>query len=878
MGAQPIGTVTLLFSDIEGSTRLLHALGTDRFACVLERHRIILRDAFARHGGYEVDGDGDAFFVTFASAADAVAAASEGQFALAVEQWPEGVELRVRMGLHTGEPLVVASRYVGVDVHRAARIMAAGHGGQVLLSQSARDLLGSDPRLRDLGEPRLKDLLRPERLYQLQLDGLASEFPPLRGLNATNLPVASWPLVGRGLELAEIGDLLRDGAQLVTLTGAGGSGKTRLALQVAAESVDVFPDGVFFVGLAPLRSAELVPGEIADALGIGSTSEPLDLLHAHLAERQLLLVLDNAEHLPGLAAILARFSETRGLRLLVTSRAPLHLSWEREYRVDPLPEEDAIEFFVERARAVRRDFVSDTALPELCRRLDGLPLALELAAARVKLLSPQAILARLDAVLPFLSAGPQDLPERQQTLRATIEWSHDLLDETERAFFRRLSVFRGSCSLEAVEAVVDADLDLVGALVDHSLLKPVGDDRVFMLETLREFARERLDEAGETDVYTLRHARHYLERLEEIDPLLRGPRTSEFLTWYGAEEDNLRAMLDRLTDAAPTEAARAAELLSSYWIACGSLVEGRQHLERLVALDFPDGLQASLRQRLGDIESRLGDLDAAERTLGVAVALAEATGERLVLANALLDLGWIEHGRGHSEQALALGERALTEAEATGDRRAQVRMLSQLGAFLTRAGRDDEARDAHTRGIEGFHALGDRVNEAIETCNLACIDFYEGDYKTAYERFTRAQEMLSTVGYVDVAPLSGAAYSSLALGRDVEAAAMWQEALAIAAESGDVAEVATAIGGIGLAAAQLNPSAAARLRGAAADLRRTRGLRQDPRDEVFERRHEQPLIAALGVDDFAREKRAGAALTLDAAIEAARSLVADNPN
>ena len=585
MGAQPTGTITLLFSDIEGSTRLLHVLGADRYARVLERHRIILRDAFGRHGGYEVDCEGDAFFVAFASAADAVAAASEGQLALAAEAWPEGVELRVRIGLHTGEPLVAAPKYVGVDVHRAARIMAAGHGGQVLLSQSTRDLLGPDLAVRDLGEQRLKDLLQPERLYQLQLAGLASEFPPLRSLNATNLPVASWPLVGRREELAEIGELLRDGARLVTLTGPGGSGKTRLALQVAAESVDDFPDGVFFVGLAPLRSAELVPGEIADALGIGPTSEPLELLHEHLAERQMLLVLDNAEHLPGLAAILARFSETRRLRLLVTSRRPLHLSWERAYRVDPLPEQDAIEFFVQRARAVRRDFAADTALPELCRRLDGLPLALELAAARVKLLSPQAILDRLDTVLPFLSAGPQDLPERQRTLRATIEWSHDLLDEAERAAFRRLSVFPGTYALGAAEAVADTDLELLAALVDHSLLKPVGNDRLLMLETLREYAAELLRESGEEEELARRHAGYFTEIAESA---LAEPFVPDAATWLArleADLDKFRAALAFARDSGDGELflRLAAAVGRCYWTQRGDLREGRDWLEQALA-------------------------------------------------------------------------------------------------------------------------------------------------------------------------------------------------------------------------------------------------------------------------------------------------------
>ena len=669
MGAQPTGTITLLFSDIEGSTRLLHALGGTAYADVLERHRVLLRDAFGRHGGYEVDCEGDAFFVSFASAADAVAAASEGAARARGEQWPEGVELRVRIGLHTGEPLVAAPKYVGVDVHRAARIMAAGHGGQVLLSQSTRDLLGPDLPVRDLGEQRLKDLLQPERLYQLQLDGLASEFPPLRTLNATNLPVASWPLVGRREELAEIGELLRDGARLVTLTGAGGSGKTRLALQVAAESVDDYPDGVFFVGLAPLRSAELVPGEIADALGIGPTSEPLERLHELLAERLMLLVLDNAEHLPGLAAILARFSETRGLRLLVTSRAPLHLSWERVYRVDPLPERDAIEFFVQRARAVRRDFAADTALPELCRRLDGLPLALELAAARVKLLSPQAILDRLDTVLPFLSAGSQDLPERQRTLRATIEWSHDLLNEAERAAFRRLSVFPGTYALGAAEAVADTDLELLAALVDHSLLKPVGNDRLLMLETLHEYAAELLRESGEADELARRHAVYFTEIAETALPELFGRNAATWLARLEADLDNFRAALAFARDSGEGELflRLAGAIGRRFWSQRGDLREGRDWLEQaLAASETPPEARMLALIALTNITHELGDLEATERHAEAVLDFAQARGDLMGIFHGLWHLGILAQKRGEHDRAQLLFEECAEYARRAG--------------------------------------------------------------------------------------------------------------------------------------------------------------------------------------------------------------------
>ena len=501
------GTVTFLFTDVEGSTKLLHELGAEAYAQALAAHRRVIREACARHDGVEVDTQGDAFFVAFATAPAALAAAAELTEALT------SGPVRVRVGLHTGTPLLSDEGYVGVDVHRAARIAASGHGGQVLVSQATASLVDGD--LRDLGEHRFKDLLAAERVYQLG----SRDFPPLRSLGRTNLPVAAWPLLGRERELAEIRGLVADGVRLLTLTGPGGSGKTRLALQAAAELSDEFLDGTFFVALAPLRETQAVRSTVAEAVGL----QPDDDVAGWLASRRVLLVLDNLEHLQGVAAVVAELLVGEVV-VLATSRAPLHLSAERELPVEPLPDEAAAELFVSRAAAAGRHLAVDETVTAVCRRLDNLPLAIELAAARAKLLSPAALLQRLDEALPLLAGGAVDLPERQRTLRATIEWSHDLLDPDAQAAFRRLSVFRGSFTLDAAEAITGADLDQLAALLDHSLLKALGDERFFLLETLREYARERLDEAGETAEYALRHARWYLDRLQANYPDRLGAR------------------------------------------------------------------------------------------------------------------------------------------------------------------------------------------------------------------------------------------------------------------------------------------------------------------------------------------------------------------
>jgi predicted ATPase/class 3 adenylate cyclase len=494
----PTGTVTFLFTDIEGSTRLLNQLGADGYSEALLQHRRALRRAFARHDGVEVDTQGDSFFIAFSTAPAALAAASEAQQALA------SGPIRVRMGIHTGTPHVIDEGYVGPDVHRAARIAAAGHGGQILISSSTASLVEGGS-LRDLGEHRLKDLAASERIYQLGDE----PFRPLKSLHQTNLPVPATPFLGRQRELAEVTTLLKGrSARLLTLTGPAGTGKTRLALQAAAEASDEYPDGLFWAALAPLRD----PRRLLEAAG--QALEARDTLASRVADRRLLLILDNFEHLidaaPELAGLLAACPH---LQLVVTSRELLRIPGEQAYPVPPLDPRDATELFTARARAADPRFEPSPIVAKLCSQLDNLPLTLELAATRVAVLSPEQLLARLSERLDLLKAV-RGVDPRQQTLRATIEWSYDLLGEHERLLFERVSAFRGGATLEAAEEICEADIDTFQSLIDKSLLRRQG-ERLWMLETLREYAAEQLELHGGTDVVADRHADYFIALGEE---------------------------------------------------------------------------------------------------------------------------------------------------------------------------------------------------------------------------------------------------------------------------------------------------------------------------------------------------------------------------
>jgi predicted ATPase/class 3 adenylate cyclase len=858
MTALPSGTVTFLFTDVEGSTRLLEELGAERYAEVLARHRSVVRAAVAEHDGVEIDTQGDAFFVAFGRAADAVAAAAAAQEKL--------VGVRVRMGIHTGEPVLSDGGYVGIDVHRAARIAAVGHGGQVLVSQTTRDL-ASGVSMRDLGEHRLKDLMRPERIWQLG----DAEFPPLRSLHRSRLPVAASPLVGRRPELAAIEAAVHEGVRLLTITGPGGSGKTRLALQAAAELSETFEGGTFFVALAPIRSAERLHATVAAALELPPDADVVE----RLGTARSLVVLDNAEHLPGAGEEIAKLRVGESV-LVVTSRAPLHLVGERELPLDPLPENAAAELFVARVADHGRAVEPDETVRAICRRLDNLPLALELAAARVKVLAPAGLLQRLEHALPLLEGGPGDAPVRQQTLRAAIAWSHDLLDDNERAAFRRLSVFRGTFAVEVAEAVSGAELGTIESLVDQSLLKPIGESRLLMLETLREYAREQLDAAAETDDYTLRHAAHYAEHLREIEPILRGPRTAEFLAWFVEEEDNLRAMLDRLVERNLQAAATAASLLAPFWAALGRFREGRARLE---AFAWSPGLGSAERaetlRALADMCGRLGDLDSADEAAREAGDVAATVADAALVARALNERSWVAHLRGDEDAATAFAEEAWTAARASGDARLAAACGGQYGTRLVHLGRLDEGERLIMESVEALRSHGDVASEAVELSNLANLAFIRGDYALARDRYERCQTLFRDLDHRAALAtcLLGLGGSTLGCGDHVAALRALAEALDLGSASGALLESVAAAGSIGLASAHVDPPRAARLIEAARSQRSRHGILMAPADEQFERERVDVLEQVIGADSYAREARAGRELSLDETIELARSLV-----
>jgi predicted ATPase/class 3 adenylate cyclase len=860
----PTGTVTFLFTDVEGSTQLLHELGAEAYAETLTAHRRVIRGACALHGGVEVDTQGDAFFVAFATAPAALAAAAELTEALT------SGPVRVRVGLHTGTPLLSDEGYVGVDVHRAARIAASGHGGQVLVSQDTAALVDGD--FRDLGEHRFKDLLAAERVYRLG----SRDFPPLRSLHRTNLPVAAWPLLGREWELAEIHGLVAGGVRLLTLTGSGGSGKTRLALQAAAELSDEFRDGTFFVALAPLRETQAARSAVAESVGLQADDD----VAGWLASRRVLLVLDNLEHLEGVAAVVAELCVGEVV-VLATSRAPLHLSFERELPVEPLLDDAAAELFVSRAAAGGRQIAVDETVTAVCRRLDNLPLAIELAAARVKLLSPAALLQRLAEALPLLGNGAIDLPERQRTLRSTIEWSYDLLDSDAQAAFRRLSVFRGSFRLDAAEAITGAELDQLAALLDHSLLRALGDERFFLLETLREYARERLDETGETPEYALRHARWYLGRLQANYSDRLGSLRSEILAWYEAEQDNLRAMLDRLDGAAPIEAAHAGYLLHVFWMSQGAYTEEHERLRRLLARGgLPDQSRAELLVRLSDVEGKLGLVEAAAAADREALALAEPGTDPHWLA--AVGLALHAGHRGDTDEAVRLGRQALEEAERLDDV-SRVNAISNLAGILLGANRTEEARSLLERLVHEARRSGFVSIETIGLADLGELDLLEHDYEAARAAYAAALTQLRSRAdkHYELEMLRGLGLASLGLGQRGDARAAFAELLdlALAPSRTHSAYVAGGLSGIALAADPAAADRAARLRGAVAQLNSDADVVTNPysrAEDELELHFERQLVVVLGEEAWEREKIAGSAMTLEQAITLAQSLVTDS--
>ncbi len=696
----PTGTLTLLFTDIEGSTHLLQQLG-ERYASVLADCRHLLRSAFAQYHGHEVDTQGDAFFVVFARASDAVAAAVAVQRALFAYAWPQGVAVRVRIGVHTGEPTLMSEGYVGLDVHHAARIMSSARGGQILLSpityQLVEQHLPEGTHVQDLGQHRLKDLQRPDHLFQVSVEGLPADFPPLKTLDASanNLPIQTTPFIGREQEVATLCGLLRrPEVRLVTLSGPGGVGKTRLALHVAAEMVDQFADGVFLVPLAHLSDPERVVPAIARKLAIREVGDQphIELLKNALKDKEMLLVLDNFEQVTAAAVQLAEVLATcPNITMLVTSREVLHLQAEHECVVTPLSLPDleslpdlialsqyeAVALFIERAQAVKPDFAvtnaNAPAVAAICACLDGLPLAIELAAARVKYFPPQTLLTRLEQGLSVLSGGARDLPARQQTLRGAMAWSYDLLSPREQQLFRRLSVFVNGCTLDASEEVCTAAGPLEGdlleglmSLFDKSLLRQIeeteGEPRFWMLQTLREFGLEVLAASGEIEATRQAHAVYYLRLAEEAEPQLKSAQQSAWLARLQVEHVNLRAALRWLREQGAKEMMlRLSGALGYFWELDGHWSEGRAFLEQALAVS--EGVAPAVRAKTLNAASMLigqqGDHQQAMALGEQSLALYRQLDDTPGIAGSLYNLGTLAWVRGNVAIARSLLDEAL---------------------------------------------------------------------------------------------------------------------------------------------------------------------------------------------------------------------------
>jgi predicted ATPase/class 3 adenylate cyclase len=791
MPSLPSGTVTFLFSDVEGSTQLLERY-PEATGIALARHHDLFEEVVARHDGAIFETVGDAVYAAFSQPRDAVTAALEVQQGLRSEDWGEVGRLAVRIAIHSGPVERRGDHYFGPALFRCARLQALGYGEQTLLSavtaQMVAAALPPGATLRDLGQHRLKDLGEPEQVFQLNHPDLRAEFPSLKSLDShpNNLPLELSTFVGRDAEIASVSELLQ-GHRLVTLTGPGGIGKTRLALQVAAERFERYTDGVFLVDLAAVREPALVTLKIATTLGLREEpATPLaTALHDHCRGKELLLVLDNFEHLLAAApAVADLLSVAPALRVLVTSRAPLHIRGERTYSVPPLTSDAdgsipgsnaaAVQMFVDRAVAVRPDLAADSIdielVSEICRRLDGLPLAIELAAARLRVLNLVSLRDRLAHRLPLLNSGDLDAPQRQQALRATIAWSEDLLSDSERQLFRQMSAFPAGSTLEGIEAVstgpLDVDvLDGLSRLVDHSLVRGVAlsdEPRYVMLETIREYALERLEADGDLEAIRERVANYLMALSERIEPALVAGGQASALGHFDEEIDNFRDALAWLQHRGDgVRLAKLSTALTRYWMRRGLPTEGRRWLSSArQLLTKPDPLAiAWLSRSEGALATDQGQLLEAVSLLREAADLFRSQGKDDSLAETLGGIANAEQMRGNFAAGIEAGTEAQALAQRIGNLRAEASATGNLALIALRQERLDDAEKGLRRATDLFRTTGDHRAVVIGLGNLASVAMKRGHTDRAKNSY---EEAISAARELGDLPLEGWGLANLA--------------------------------------------------------------------------------------------------------------------
>lgn len=830
----PRGTVTFLFTDIEGSTALWER-NRQAMAETVARHIDVLGQALRDHGGVHFKTVGDAVQAAFPTAPAALAAALAGQRAILAETWPTGEPLRVRMALHAGEAEPDSQGdYLAPALNRLARLIAVGHGGQILLTQAVqqlvRDAVPEGASLHSHGEHGLRGLRESEQIYQLLHPDLPHDLPPLKTAEGrpNKLPRQPTAFLGREREVAEIVNLLQQpGQQLLTLTGPGGTGKTRLALQAAADLGDIFPDGIHFVPLGPVMDPALVPSVVANVLDIPEESgrSPAEAVQNRLRNRRVLLVLDNLEHLLPTAPVIGEWLRTcTGLQILVTSRAPLHLQAEHEYPVPPLalprrkpppePEQlsqyEAVQLFISRAQAVRPGFVVDNvsapAVAEICWRLDGLPLAIELAAARVRLLPPEALLARLEHRLALLTGGARDLPARQRTLRDAIAWSHDLLDAEDQALFARLSVFAGTFTLDAAEAVTNSDgiLDIfsgIERLCEHSLLRQDeetgGEPRFAMLGTVREFAAEQLAATAEQTPVQAAHTQYFLAMAEASVPHLSGPDERHWLATLAAEQDNLRAALSQVVDSEPETAARFVSSMTRYWSNRGELAEARDWAERalVAAGSMPVSWRAQLFLAISTITFQQSDFPAADAYAGQALDLFRQTGEQKGISNSLKMLSAVAFVDGTLDRARVLAGDSLATARELGDPDTIANALVMLADIPPTNDDDPLPATLFREALELSRVTGNQRAIGFALSRLGYLAEIQADLDQAAALYQESLAIHRELGHRRhlPLPLAGLARVAQTRGDLASAEALHREAVELARAVGDRQSIASSL-------------------------------------------------------------------------------------